>query len=107
MHLHSISQSKVDHIIAQLKEGQVTARYSVRGKHSNRSSKIPEYQREAIRNHIRQFPAEHFHYSRSRNSNRMYLSPTVNIISMYKEYKKTCLCEINLLYQSLCIGPFL
>jgi len=88
--LHSISSSKVRHIVEQSKKCQTTALCSLRGKHDTRPNKIPEEQREIVRTHIKSFPAQESHYSRSKNTNRMYLSPTLTINSMYKEYANQC-----------------
>jgi len=71
--LHGISQSKVDHTVHLQKIGQPTAPASQRGKHAHRPNAITEEQRE----HIRSYPAEKSHYSRSKNPNRLYLAPTL------------------------------
>ena len=83
MQLHSISQAKVDHIVQQAKSGIPTARPSCRGKHSNRPNNL-----ELVREHIRLFPAEMSHYSRTGNPHRMYLSPSLTVNKMYHEYVK-------------------
>jgi len=88
MHLHSISQSKVDYIVQQTKTGIPTARPSKRGKHTNRPNKLPEERAELVHEHIRLFPAEKSHYSRTENPHRMYLSSSLSLNKMYDEYVK-------------------
>ena len=86
MRLHAISQSKVDHIVGQAKQGIPTARPSKRGMHSNRPNRLPESRRELVREHIRLFPSEMSHYSRHENPNRRYLPATLSVNKMYVEY---------------------
>jgi hypothetical protein len=86
MSLHCISQSKVDHIINQVKDGLVTARQSLRGKHSTRPNKLSESRRKLVHEHINMFPAQPSHYSRHHNPNRLYLDATLSINSMYIDY---------------------
>ena len=93
--LHCISQSKVDHIANLLKNGQPTAPASQRGKHAYRPNAISEEQREEIRTHIRSYPAEKSHYSRSKNPNKLYLAPTLSINIMYKQYRSLCIANSN------------
>jgi len=40
--------------------------------------------------HIAKFPAESSHYSRSKNTNRMYLSSNLSISKMYELYREEC-----------------
>jgi len=91
--LHSITSSKVRHIIAQSKNGQTSARCSRRGKHSNRPNRISHEQRERVHNHIQAFPCESSHYSRTKNASRKYLAPTLTTNLMYKDYVKKCLAD--------------
>jgi len=86
MRLHVISQSKVDHIVGQTKQGIPTARPSKRGVHGNRPNRLPESRRKLVREHIRLFPTEMSHYSRHENPNRRYLPATLSINKMHVEY---------------------
>jgi hypothetical protein len=86
MSLHCISQSKVDHIICQLKTGLQTARQSLRGKHNTRPNKLSDARRDLVHEHINMFPAQSSHYSRHHNPNRLYLDATLSINSMYTDY---------------------
>ena len=88
--VHVISESKVNHLVQQLKCGQVTASQSKRGHHCVRPNRIPELQRQKVQDHIKSFPAERSHYSRARNSNRMYLPSTLSVNAMYNEYARSC-----------------
>jgi len=77
MKLHDVSQSKVDHIVEQAKEGLPTVKASVRGKHSNRANRLSESRKELVREHTGLYPAESSHYSRHDNPNRKYLPATL------------------------------
>ena len=55
-----------------------------RGKHSNRPHKVPELIHKKVREHIMSFPARQSHYSRHKNSWRMYLSADLSIERMYE-----------------------
>ena len=88
--MHSITKGKVDHIVRQHKAGLTTAVPSRRGMHSNRPNRVSEGRLEFVREHIRSFPADVSHYSRSCNPNRLYLSPTLSTNSMYDMYVGKC-----------------
>lgn len=79
-------QSKVDHIVSQARAGQTTARIPKRGIHANRPNWLSCETTELVKEHIRLYPAEPSHYSRSQNPNRLYLSPQLNICEMYRQY---------------------
>ena len=76
----------MSHITQQLKRGLIVPQQSLKGKHQNRPNKISDSQRQRVHDHIKCFPAESSHYSRSKNSNRMYLSATLSMNAMYKDY---------------------
>uniref|UniRef100_A0A915K0J0 Uncharacterized protein n=1 Tax=Romanomermis culicivorax TaxID=13658 RepID=A0A915K0J0_ROMCU len=63
------------------------------GKHENQPNKVPEDEIERIESHIRSFPAESSHYSRSCNPNHLYLSPTLSISKMYQLYLESSVEE--------------
>jgi len=84
MNLYGITQSKVDHVVSQLRAGQATIRPSLRGKHVNRRNRLTQVTIDSIKEHVNLYPAETSHYSRFHNPNRMYLSP---IMEIYREYK--------------------
>jgi len=84
--IHVISEAKVSHITQQLKCGLIVPRQSLRGKHQKRPNKISDSQRQRVHEYIKCFPAESSHYSRSKNSNRMYLLATLSVNAMYKDY---------------------
>ena len=92
--LHGISEAKVNHIVGQCKTGQSSVCPSRRGRHNNRPNKVSEALRNDVRAHIQSFPAEQSHYSRAKNQNRMYLSPTLSINSIYRDYVR-CRTEEN------------
>ena len=87
MNLYGVTQSKVDHVVSQLRAGQATVRPSLRGKHSNRPNRLTQVTIDSIKEHVNLYPAEMSHYSRFHNPNRMYLSPLLSITEMYRQYK--------------------
>uniref|UniRef100_A0A6P7GQ38 Uncharacterized protein LOC114345401 n=1 Tax=Diabrotica virgifera virgifera TaxID=50390 RepID=A0A6P7GQ38_DIAVI len=60
-----------------------------RGKHIPHNKTKTE-SLELIRNFIQNFPAYQSHYSRNKNPNRLYLSPTLNKAIMYNLYLEHC-----------------
>ena len=44
--------------------------------------------RDQIRHHFRLFPARESHYSRSQNTNRKYLDPSLSVASMHQDLLK-------------------
>ena len=69
-----------------MKKGNITARADMRGKHASRPSKIGDAIRKNVKAHIKQFPSAQSHYSHSHNPYREYLSPTLRLAKMYREY---------------------
>lgn len=59
-----------------------------RGRHGNHS-KIPEFVRQAVRDHIMQFPVEDSHYSRERTK-RKYLGNHLNLSKIYNLCTNVC-----------------
>jgi len=92
-HLYGVTRGKLNHIIDQQKAGLPTARPSNRGHHLTRPNKVSEDRREFVKAHIRSYPAEMSHYSRACNPNRMYLSSTLTVNSMYEMYVEKCHSE--------------
>lgn len=90
INLHQITNSKVDHILRQVRMGLCNALPSAQGKHDNRPHKLPQEKKAQVMVHISSFPADESHYSRSKNPHRKYLSPILTISAMYKQYKIWC-----------------
>jgi len=88
MKLHAISGGKVR--FEQLSSGRTAPRPSARGKHNNRFNRCPEDMASNVKEHIRMFPTEESHYSRTCNPNRKYLSPELTVSKMYMLYKSWC-----------------
>ncbi|CAH2009647.1 unnamed protein product [Acanthoscelides obtectus] len=61
-----------------------------RGQHKNRPHKIKEDVIACIMDHIQKFPSEESHYSRNKNCHKKYLSPILNMATMYKLYIEDC-----------------
>ena len=84
--LHQITLSKIDFIAKQICDGLTAPHPSLRGFHKKRPNKCPSSSVELVKQHISLYPAESSHYSRNKNSNRLYLSATLSISNMYKQY---------------------
>ena len=55
-----------------------------RGKHAARPNRTPVNAVAAVRYHIKSFPRQMSHYSRSENPHRRYLSPELSIVKMHQ-----------------------
>lgn len=58
-----------------------------RGKH-NQHHQISNDIRDRIRQHIQLFPARESHYSRSQNTHRRYLDPSLSVAAMHQDFLK-------------------
>ena len=90
MKLHAISGGKVRFIAEQLSSGSTAPRPSARGKHNNRFNRCTEDIVSNVKEHIRMFPTEESHNSRTCNPNRKYTSPELTVSKMYMLYKSWC-----------------
>ena len=63
--IQSRNPKYISYRLVDPKLGLPTFRTSLRGKYNNRSNRIPEKQREDVRQRILSFPAEASHYSRA------------------------------------------
>ena len=68
-------------------ELDVQVRRSLRGKRDNRPNRISQRKIDEVKEHINLFPAEPSHYSRTSNPNRLYLSATLTISEMFRQYE--------------------
>jgi hypothetical protein len=66
--------------------GSTLPELDCRGKHKNRPYKISEEIHQKVREHIMSFSAQQSHYSRHKNSERLYLSPELSINRMYEQF---------------------
>lgn len=82
-----ISQTFVTTALNKKEAGGIIAA-DERGKHKHHS-KVPEFVRQGVRDHIMKFPIEESHYSRERSS-RKFLGSHLNISKMYRMYKAEC-----------------
>lgn len=82
----SISQTFITTALKKL-PGRILAT-DERGRHGNHS-KIPEFVRQAVRDHIMQFPVEDSHYSRERTK-RKYLGNHLNLSKIYNLCTNVC-----------------
>ena len=60
-----------------------------RGKHHNRSNKLPDAVRQSVHDHIASFPRVESHYLR-RDTNREYLEEGLSLSTMYRMYEESC-----------------
>ena len=70
----------------KFRAGSILPELDRRGKHDNRPKKIPELIHKKIVEHIESFPTRQNHYSRHKNSQRLYLSPDLSIERMYEQF---------------------
>nr|CAH7749271.1 unnamed protein product [Callosobruchus chinensis] len=90
--LYQIGRRKVEVIINKIKKGESAPSADKRGCHSNRPHKLKQEVVDRIIAHIRKFPAESSHYSRTANPHKLYLSPVLNmsIINPKSDICSTC-----------------
>nr|CAH7737613.1 unnamed protein product [Callosobruchus chinensis] len=91
--LYQIGRRKVEVIINKIKKGESAPSADKRGCHSNRPHKLKQEVVDRIIAHIRKFPAESSHYSRTANPHKLYLSPVLNMSIMYRLYLEECTNE--------------
>lgn len=83
--MHSISNGRLIRILDKKATSSV-GQVDQRGLHDTRPNKIKEPELDNVRAHINRFPRRESHYSRADNANKRYLSPDLNIATMYKLY---------------------
>lgn len=83
--LYGISKKRVELIVKNLQDNN-PAPSDMRGKHANRPNMIPEHIIHQIDSHIQSFPKRTSHYSRTKNENKYYLNPELNMNKMHKLY---------------------
>lgn len=83
--LYGVSKKRVELIIKHLKDN-IPAPNDMRGKHTNRPNMIPDDVIHQIDSHIQSFPKRSSHYSRTKNENKFYLSPELNMQKMHRLY---------------------
>ena len=81
--IHGFGKKRVEVLRKKVASGSLCPEPDQRGKHDNRPRKVPEIIHEKVREHIMSFPARESHYSRHKNSGRMYLSADLSIERMY------------------------
>lgn len=97
--LYGVSKKRVELLINHLKDN-IPAHKDMRGKHTNRPNMIPEDVVHQIDTHIRSFPKRTSHYSRSKNENKFYLSPELNMQKMHKLYLQKYEADIYVAIQN-------
>ncbi|XP_050302852.1 uncharacterized protein LOC126740737 [Anthonomus grandis grandis] len=87
--LYRIGRKKVFKAQNDLKSGQVMPSPHKQGHYKN-PKKISDEVINCIENHIKQFPSEESHYSRTKNPHKKYLSPLLNINRLHQLYIEDC-----------------
>jgi len=82
-----VSDGRVSRATSQKKNG--VSKSDQRGKHEPHN-KTPAADILYVKDFIEKFPTYTSHYSRAKNPNRTYLSPSLNISIMYEMYKTQC-----------------
>ncbi|CAG9773429.1 unnamed protein product [Ceutorhynchus assimilis] len=88
--LLNVGRKKLELIRNQISQGQALPHKDQRGRHINGKNQTPNDQLDVVRQHIKSFPADMSHYSRTKNEHRLYLSPMLSINKMYDLYKNHC-----------------
>lgn len=83
--IFGIGKARVERIIKCLQANNPCPK-DLRGTHSNRPNRIREEIVNQIDDLIQSFPKRQSHYSRTKNENKFYLSPELNITKMHKLY---------------------
>lgn len=83
--LQGVSRKRVERIVSKVQEN-VPAPQDMRGKHLNRPNRIPEDIVHQLDSFIQSFPKRTSHYSRTKNEDKYYLSPELNMSKMHKLY---------------------
>lgn len=83
--VYGITMARVDRLVYCNKSNNPSPK-DLRGKHSNRSNKIPDNILKQLDDHIKSFPNHQSHYSRESNGNVTYLSPDLNKKIMHNLY---------------------
>ena len=91
--LLGISRAVIDRIRKSKTSDLFSHPSNEQGKHQNRPNRVSESGIERVKEHIASFPTETSHYSRAKNPNRKYLSPTLSIGKMYDLYLEKCTDE--------------
>lgn len=80
-----VGKSAIDRIVKKIKN-HIPSPTDGRGKHLNRTNKLPVTVHFQINTHINNFPKRKSHYSRSDNSIVKYLSPNLSVAKLYRMY---------------------
>lgn len=84
--IFNIGKGKIDHIQKFTKAGHSIPSPDCRDKRMNRPHRIASEVLDYIKDHVRSFPCEESHYSRTKNIHKKYLSPLLSLKKMYEFY---------------------
>ena len=84
--IHGFGKRRLEILRKKMGTGSIIPEPDYRGKHTSRPKKVPEEMCQKVREHIMSFPTRQSHYSRHKNSNRLYLSPSLSIEKMYQQF---------------------
>ena len=85
-----ISDGRMNRILANKRNNGGVAQGDRRGKYCHSKQKIPSDKVAGVEAHIRSFPVNVSHYTRSHSEARQYLSPNLSINAMYRLYVQKC-----------------
>ena len=82
--IHGFGKRRLEVLRKKFLAGFLLPEPDQRGRHVNRPNKVSEELHQKVCDHIASFPSRPSHYSRHRNSSRLYLSPDLSIERMYE-----------------------
>jgi hypothetical protein len=86
-----ISNGRLHRALASSRTNGGVAKTDRRGNHVK--TKVTDDQTASVMNHIQSFPRYVSHYTRNHQEHRQFLAPNLNIITMYKDYKESCIAS--------------
>ena len=85
-----ISSSRINTVLKNRRENGGVPSLDKRGKHDHSKQRLSIEAVEAVVAHIKSYPVNESHYTRSHSANRRYLSPSLTLSKMYEMYVQKC-----------------
>jgi hypothetical protein len=86
----AISDGRMNRALVNERRNVGVVQGDKRGKIDHKTQRIPEVKVAEVEAHIRSFPVNISHYTRSHSEERRYLSPNLSINEMYRLYVQKC-----------------
>src|SRR6218665_1505951 len=85
-----ISNGRVHRVLFNQRVNGGVPQGDKRGRYEHTHQQLPRNLIDEVEVHIRSFPTNMSHYTRTHSASRLFLSPSLNISKMYKLYKDKC-----------------